>query len=404
MLPTLCRTPYERPSWLSYSGPVDTCANFVTDPGGSYRRHRCGADLSQAEPEPPDEPTLAAQRWLLEIVAAAANRSTVTAIGLPVDPSIAYGAAAEIITENLATEQTSSAPEKAPLGKAHLILSQADLKAAGRLTNLVRGFEPHAGVAPLERLAAYRRPRNPLLVAISLQQHQGHLSYGSELKFRVGTAAARYPTAWKVTSPPLTQAAAQPEVPMAWIPAGLWNGAITLGIETDAQLGIDTDIGRAFAALALAKFGSVRPWRYLAINLGLPAGLAVSGAKHWKAIDSAGLWPAYVTTIGNLFERLHNDPPPIDYERRRVTAQPALVLREARRALANSQVLALAIEQHTYASALWSTYTGGNSDHAPAEIRATIQPPHLAIPQEALTDSALQLGKPKIEPLVWRPP
>jgi len=403
--PRCAACPYQRASWLSFSGPVEACANLVTVPSGGYRRHRCGADLGQAEPEIAEGPTLAAQEWLLEIVAAAANNTTVTAIGLPVDPSIAYGAAADIITENLTADQASSAPpETAALRKAHLILSQADVKAAGLLTNLVHGFEPHAGMAPLGRWAAPKRPRNPLLVAISLQQHQGHLSYGSELKFRVGTSAAQYPAAWRVTSAPLTEAAAQPEIPMAWIPAGLWDGVITLGPETDAQFGISTNIGRAFAALALARFGSVRSWPYLAINLALPAGLAVRGAKHWKALDSAGLWPTYVATIGNFFERLHRNRPPIDYERRRITAQPALVLREARRALTASQVLRRVTDQHTYANILWSIYTGGNTDYAPPEIRATIQAPNLAIPLEAITDSAVHLGKPKAEPLTWRPP
>ena len=165
-----------------------------------------------------------------------------------------------------------------------------------------------APIGPLFRVQ--QRPRNSVLTAISLQQHQGQLTVGAELKFRVGTPTPCYPQAWRVTTTPLAPAASLPDLPMSAIPSTLWPGSVTLGSsDLDDQFGVDTPLGRAFAAIALARFASDRGWRLIAVNLGLPAHCASTGARHWHTIDKAGHWPTYVGAIARLFEQLHGDHP-----------------------------------------------------------------------------------------------
>ena len=224
--------------------------------------------------------------------------------------------------------------EEHGLKLARAILTQPTLARATSMAKGHPGFHAHDGMAPVgPRQHVASRPRDPVITAISLQQHQGRLTFSSELKFRLGSPAPCYPQSWKVKTRPLTPAAALPELPLAWIPTTLWPGAFTLGQSSlDQEFGVSTPLGQAFAAIALARYGSTRPWKLLATNLALPAHCATSGAKHWRALDQAGHWPTYTNAIGALFEQLHANPPPIDYERRRITAQPAAIHAVARHA------------------------------------------------------------------------
>lgn len=287
--------PLAKPTWLTHDGSPAACHDFINATSSTRYRRRCNTDLtltptSQAHPD-----LLAAQEWLWQVVTAADDGEPVTVIGLPVDAAIVYQAAAEVITENthdLAAGELRFAEEHG-LAVAHLLLTQTSAAAAAELAPQLGGFHPQQGAAPIGPL--YRvthRPRNPVISAISLQQHQGRLTVGAELKFRVGTSAPAYPVAWQVKTSALTLSAGLPELPMAAIPATLWPGSVTLGDPAlDVEHGVDAPLGRALAALALARYGSTRGWRLLAVGLGLPARSATTGARHWHGIDQAGSGP-----------------------------------------------------------------------------------------------------------------
>lgn len=402
--PTCGALPFHTPTWMTSTGPIDSCADF-TAPKGLRYRCRCATRFATVTPEPADDELLAAQRWLWDILTAFHQGDPVQLIGLWVDPRTAYNAAAEIITQNTAIRKTCpSAPEEQGLRLAHRILSQPSVAAAAQVSLTVEGFDPTDGIAPFApRSAATKRPRNAVAVAVSLQRQQGHIALGAELEFRIGTAAPCYPPAWNVKTPPLTVTAARPELPLASIPTTLWPGALTLGdADLDTHLNLTTPTGRAFAALALARLGSSRPWRLLALNLALPAHMAPLCARHWRTISNAGHWPAYVHAVADLFDQLHHHPPPIDYERRRFTAQPDLILKEARRATSTHRRAAPPVG--TYALALWSTYTQTDTAFAPTELTPSSPNTDRPSPSQVLTQSAARLGMPPAEPLTWEPP
>ena len=347
---------------------------------------------------------LGAQEWLWTLIAAASREEQVAVVGFHVPAATAYEAAAEIITENTLDPKISDIrfAEEHGLRVAHLLLTEPSLRDAASLAANVRGFNPQEGVAPIGPLfRVQQRPRNAVLTAISLQQHQGQLTVGAELKFRVGTPAPCYPQAWRVTTTPLTPAARLPDLPMSSIPSTLWPGSVTLGsAELDAQFGVDTPFGRAFAAIALARFASDRGWRLIAVNLGLPAHSASTGARHWHAIDKAGHWPTYVRAIARLFERLHADAPPIDYERRRITAQPEAIKTLARNLLAPDVTRD---DRRAFSAHLWGAYTGGHISFAPKPLSEWANDQEEE-PKDVLEAAATGLSRPPGEPLTWQPP
>ena len=395
--------PFAKPTWLAHDGHPTACHDFIDTPTGKRYRERCGTRLIDTPTVEAHPDLLAAQEWLWGVIGFAAREQQVTVAGFDVPAATAYEAAAEIITENTLDPKISDIrfAEEHGLQIAHLVLTQPSLRDAAALASEVRGFNPQEGVAPIGPLfRVQQRPRNAVLTAISLQQYQGQLTVGAELKFRVGTEAPCYPQAWRVTTTLLTPAASLPDLPMSAIPSTLWPGSITLGsAEVDAQFGVGTPLGRAFAAIALARFASDRGWRLIAVNLGLPAHCASTGARHWHAIDKAGHWPDYVRAIARLFEQLHADPPPIDYERRRITAQPAAVQAQARRLLPD----ATGEDRRRFSAALWSLYTGGDLEFAPTPLSKSAKATGTE-PDELIEAAARGLGKRTDEPLVWQPP
>lgn len=116
-------------------------------------------------------------------------------------------------------------------------------------------------------------------------------------------------------------------------------------------------------------------------------------------IDKAGLWSIYVQAISRLFEQLHADPPPINYERRRITAQPATVQAQARRLLPDAK----REDRRGFSARLWTLYTGGEIEFAPAPLSDWAQAAEPAS-SEAIEAAAAALGNLTDEPLVWQPP
>lgn len=396
--------PFTKPTWLAHDGHPTACHDFIDIPSGKRYRERCGTQLSEAHTFEAHPDLLAAQEWLWSLLASAAREEQVTVVGFDVPAATAYEAAADIITENTLDPAVYEVRHdtEAGLERAHLLLTQPSVRDAAAIAAQVRGFEPQDGVAPIGPVSRVRhRPRDPVLTAISLQQHHGQLTIGAELRFRLGTATPCYPQSWHIATTSLNPTAAMPALPMSAILSTLWPGSLTLGDPAlDTHHGIDTPLGRAFGAIALARFGSDRGWRLIAVNLALPAHCASTGARHWRGIDKAGLWPAYTRAIAELFEHLHAHPPPIDYQRRRITAQSAAVQAQARHILAPE---ATPEDRRAFCATLWNAYTAGDLSFAPEPFRRASLECETA-DDELLVQAASGLGKPPTEPLTWRPP
>ncbi|MBK8867394.1 MAG: hypothetical protein V9G15_12985 [Dermatophilaceae bacterium] len=121
--------------------------------------------------------------------------------------------------------------------------------------------------------------------------------------------------------------------------------------------------------------------------------------RHWHTIDQAGHWTTYVRAIARLFEQLHADLTPIDYEWRRISALPAALRAQAWRLLPN----ATRGEPPRFSASLWVQYTGGELQLAPAQLHewnATDDPET----GDVIESAATGLGKPTGEPLAWQPP
>lgn len=76
-------------------------------------------------------------------------------------------------------------------------------------------------------------------------------------------------------------------------------------------------LARACAAMFLARLGSTRSWRLIALELGLPAWFAeYPPALHQRLVER-GRWPAFLTDLDKLAGALEADLPPVDYRARR---------------------------------------------------------------------------------------
>lgn len=285
---------------------------------------------------------------------------------------------------------------------SHDVLTAASLDEAAVRARNIKALDLQDGLTPIgHQSRAAQKRRSPILAAITMHRVRGRVTIGSELSFRIGTPHPCYPQSWSVRTEPLAPTSQLPALPMSSIPATLWPGTFSLGDDDlDTEFEIQSPLGRTLAAMALAKYASNRPWRLIAINFALPAHLATLGTRHWRAIDKAGHWANYVTAIDRLFQDLHSHPPPIDYERRRITAQPQAIASQARVAAADHPDRQIATSD--FALSLWGAYTGTHAGYAPAELAEDDD--HSSTFASLFDRYATALGKPAAEPLTWRPP
>jgi hypothetical protein len=106
-----------------------------------------------------------------------------------------------------------------------------------------------------------------------------------------------------------------PEPTPAWIPQVLWPNTIWRSSSTAPP-----DIEAAAQAMALAKMGDVRSWTVIALDLGLPKDMSTPVRRYWRHIVRSGRWGEALASLTALREHLRRDPPPIDYQLRRIIA------------------------------------------------------------------------------------
>ncbi|MGB3687213.1 MAG: hypothetical protein WA991_15475 [Ornithinimicrobium sp.] len=120
---------------------------------------------------------------------------------------------------------------------------------------------------------------------------------------------------------------------MRWVPTVIWAGTLRPWVTPE-------DIeGRACTSLLLAHIGSMRPWRLIAIDLGLPASFARYPPSFIRRLKHKTQWDAYLTALEELASTLEHSPPAIDYQERRwLTRDPNITNAALDQALKRSTV------------------------------------------------------------------
>jgi len=172
----------------------------------------------------------------------------------------------------------------------------------------------------------------------------------------------------------------------------------------------------------LAKVGSTRPWRAIAIDLGLPASFATYPPNLVRHLQRENAWPAVVRRLDDLATRLESDPPPIDYQARRWTAASQdLIVAAVNHTRAILGPVHGWVSTHLFTELFWQVYTGASLRLA-APTEGTFLDPNLYHDDEdifagAVTDPGLvryltmvadlladAAGLSHDEPLTWQPP
>lgn len=375
------RPPFGGAAWLTSRTDITTCPAFDTlSTGGRYRR-RCLTDLATVEAPVVFPDVVEAQVALFDLAARVANDPHALV------PTCGTHGRAQTILEAWLTmvdrhvnPTRSSRPEAylRALPEAHAVLGASSLIAASREAGRRQAFGPNNELAPLASDAQVRsKPRNPLIVAITLTGFHGTFSLGAELSHRLGSDRPRYPDGVNPTTRVLQAPDGRPALPLAWIPQVVDEGA--LHVDADAHLEINSPLGRAFTATCLARYGTDRPWSRIAIALGLPAMTAPRFRTYWRSVFDTKLWPAYLSAIDDLYHRIHDSPPTIDYQRRRLDlADTDALLGACRRAMRHLDHPVRTGDVVAAACRFWLDHTGGHPSFAQAPLRCNEAPSALS--------------------------
>ncbi|WP_228255039.1 hypothetical protein [Ornithinimicrobium avium] len=342
------------------------------------------------------------------------------ACGFEVSHADLFDAALELVVERLGDVKHLTRPGRAArdlldaIRLARAVIQQPDPAAAGEVADRHGLLHPAGRVTPIgpDHVLTKRR-RNPLLAAVRLTSLREHLPASSQLVFRTGSGHPCYPFPTEHGAP----TPAPEQARLAWIPQLLWPGTLNPWIR-------DSDYrDRAAASMLLAKVGSTRPWRLIAIDLGLPASFAVHPPNLVRHLRRTGAWPAVLRRLDEVATLLEATFPPIDYQ--------------ARRWIAADQDLLVAAVNHTrgllgpchgwvstgaLVELFWSVYTGGDlrlaaptegtllnpdlyhRDDEGADTDPTADPYLARFLAVVATGVAEATGHNPDEPLTWRPP
>lgn len=414
--PTCHAVPYATTAWATSLEDHDTCPTFVDDDaaGARYRR-RCGTRFDRVDAPRARDLAVYDQDELLQLAGLAGSdrQALVTACGIEARADVVFEAVLEMV------EQATGAPTlPIPAEATHAVVD-----AIRGVTEVLRSTSLRAGYSSARayglvwrtdvlkvlepKSSARMYPRNPLITAMWLEDLRGMLAPDQQLRFRMGSPRPRYPDGWQDHDRVLQARDARPGLPISAIPQLAWAGALDM---LDAgTLGLDTLQGRAFTSMCLAKYGTTRRWREIATGLGLPAWSAARLQSTWRDLASAGRVQAFLSALDALFHRLHDAPPPIDYEMRRSRLWNADAIQGGgfvgRIRRAQPTVLPFAEVRRR----VWAIYTGGaeafcppsyaTPDQSTTGVFNAVGSPRSLIDVEAYLPDELRDG-----PLTWAPP
>jgi TniQ protein len=346
---------------------------------------------------------------------------TLTIAGVEVTSTIAFDAICELLDESLDI-LTLFAPgyDRTKLTRAlrdcHTILSSRTVNDAARKADDSGLLNPGGPVTPIAPdNVILRRPRNPLLAAIRIHALTPSLSPTTQLMLSCGSRWPRYPIREAETDRSWQRLPEHhpglPEPTPAWIPQVLWPN--TIWYSSTAPLDIET----AAQAMALAKMGDVRSWKLIALDLGLPKDMSTPVTRYWRQIVRSGRWEEALASLTALREQLRRDPPPIDYQLRRIIADdPSRLVRAIHEAgFDTSSGDQNAV--HDVARRFWEHFTGGDLAYGPppyglptTELQrwrtktTEIDHSYATLFQDAYECLRRANGLRPQGPLTWRPP
>lgn len=386
--PACQREPFGTGSWVGRPVPVAECTHRKPARRGRAPRmvrRPCGADLRGAPARQVSEIEVQAQQLLHML--AEHHRDRFTMLETLVTGAVVFDAFLELIADQAGAPATDG-----PLASRHIetavsILAAHTLKDAAAVLDehdLLPPHGKHAPIGPAARVSA--RPHNPLLAAIQMARHAGHLSPTAQLAYRAASGRPRYPNTARAFRPLNADSPANREVrPIrsdlhlllpergvrrqdpdpCWFPQVLWPGAVPT---LDAVVPNATDegpVGRAAAALLATKVGSLASWGDLALELALPRRTTHSVTGMTRTLRRRGLWPEVLIEIDEFVERLRLAPPPINYRMRRVVGDDTDLMDRALQQASHPQG-----SKPTPASRrrFWELFTGGDIAFAPTAI------------------------------------
>jgi hypothetical protein len=320
--------PFATTSWLSLDPdtPAYRCPNRPRRPSGRIiQSRRCGFDLRSIElfdlnPEAIEAHSLAYQLWQQYVD----DPYGLVHIGdIAVTTTIAFDALCQLLDESirivsLFEEHFHRAWLVQALQNAVQVLGAPSAAVAAERADTVGLLNPGGPVTPIgPDNVLLRRKRNPLLAAFRLGAVRSSLSPSSQLTFDCGQLHPRYPLRENDDRTWLRLPEHQPEIAdldRGAVPQILWTGTVW---GHSAQDGV---LPAAAQAMALIKIGDTRSWSAIALDLGLPKGIAVPVTQYWRQVVRAGVWPDALAALTELKEQLRRHPPPIDYQQRRIIA------------------------------------------------------------------------------------
>lgn len=417
--------PWSTASWLSQEPdtPLYRCPKRPRRPSGRMRRgRRCNFDLRTVEPFDMDANAINAHQRAFGLWQQYVHdpESRLRIADVEVTATIAFDALCQLVDESITIfalfedDYDRTALVRA-LGNANQVLSSPSVAVAAERADAVGLLKPAGPITPIgPDNVLLRRKRNPLLAAIRLGSARATLSPATQLTFNCGNHHPRYPL--RENDDPTWQRLPEhhpelPELDPARIPQVLWPGTEWAGPGDTAT------IAAAAQAMALTKIGDIRPWTIIALDLGLPKGIATPVTRYWRQIVRNGQWPEALAALTDLKEQLRRNQPPIDYQQRRIIADdPRRLVRALNRVGASSRTMGRE-EFRDVVGRYWEHFTGGDIGYAaapyaiPAEHHADwpakrvhIDDKHDAIFQNAYALMAISNSLPPSGPLTWQPP
>lgn len=429
LLPRNCpgcgEQPWSTTSWLSQEpdAPLYCCPNRPRRPNGRMMRaRRCNFDLRTIEPFEMDVEAISAHGMAFELWRQHVNAPTslIRIADVEATATIAFDALCQLLEESirifaLFNNHYDRTALVGALRNAALVLSSASPAVAAQKADAVGLLNPAGPLTPVgPDNVLLRRKRNPLLAAIRLGSVRPTLSPAAQLTFACGHRHPRYPIHDNDDRSWLRLPEHHPEIPeldAARIPQVLWPGTVWASAEGA------TALAAAAQAMALTKIGDSRPWAIIALDLGLPKGIAIPVTQYWRRVVRAGRWHEALAALTDLKEQLRHNPPPIDYQQRRIIADdPRRLVGALNNVGANSHTLGRN-DFHDVIRRYWELFTGGDIRYSacpyalPTEQyntwttkRADIDDDHHETFQNAYTLMAAANARRPSGPLTWQPP
>ncbi|WP_373235067.1 TniQ family protein [Mycobacterium marinum] len=377
--PRCSEQPWSTSSWLSQEPdtPIYQCPNRPRRPSGRMRRARCNFDLRSIEPFEMDDDAIGAHRLAFHLWRQYVQDpdSLIRVTDIDVTATIAVDALCQLVDESvriftLFENDYDRAALVRALRNAGAVLSAESASIAADKAGAVGLLNPAGPTTPIgPDNVLLRRKRNPLLAAIRLYSVRTTLSPAAQLTFDCGNRHPRYPIRENADRTWQRLPEHHPELPEldpARIPQVLWPGTVWAGA------GDTTTLAAAAQAMALTKIGDTRPWTIIALDLGLPKGMATPVTQYWRQVVRDGHWPEALAALTNLKEQLRHHQPPIDYQQRRIIADdPRRLVLALKRAGASSRTTSRA-EFGDVVRRYWEHFTGGDIRYAafPYALRA----------------------------------